>query len=221
MNVFIIIPAYNESQQIKSVIDDLKSHGFDNIVVVDDGSQDNTADIVRAQGVTVVSHFINRGMGAALQTGNEYALLIKADILVHFDADGQMQASDIDSLLAPIKAGQADIVLGSRFLGTTVKMPITKKFLILPVSRVINFIFTGVWLTDAHNGMRALSRLAASQIVIRQDHMAHNSEIVEQIRKLRLKFKETPVNIVYNEYGQSILGGIKIIRDLLIGKFIR
>lgn len=221
MDTFIVIPAYNESQHIKSVIDDLKGHGFHNIVVVDDGSEDNTVEIVQTQGVMLVKHFINRGMGAALQTGNEYALGRGADIIVHFDADRQMRAGDIASLIVPIKSGQADIVLGSRFLGTTQKMPLTKKFLILPVSKVVNFLFTGIWLTDVHNGLRALSRMSASKIIIRQDRMAHNSEIIEQIRKLELRFKEGPVHIVYNEYGQSIWGGLKIIRDLLIGKFIR
>lgn len=221
MKIFIVIPAYNESKRIKSVIDDLLSNRFNNIVVVDDGSKDNTADIARAQGVKVVKHFINRGMGAALQTGNEYALQMNADIIVHFDADGQMQAKDISQIIAPISIGKADVVLGSRFLGGSSQIPFSKRFFILPVSRIINLIFTGIWLTDAHNGFRALSRQAAGQIVIRQDRMAHNSEIIEQTRKLKLRYQEISVNIVYHEYGQSILGGIKIIRDLLIGKFIR
>ncbi len=86
---------------------------------------------------------------------------------------------------------------------------------------MINFFFTGLWLSDAHNGFRALSRSALSQIYISHDGMAHNSEIVEQVRKKRLSFCEVPVTIIYHRYGQSIAGGIKIVRDLILGKILK
>ncbi len=221
MKIFIVVPAFNESKHITAVIDDLQRHGYNNIVVVDDGSTDNTAALARQRGVVVLRHLVNRGMGAALQTGNTYALQQGADIVVHFDGDGQMQAKDIAKVVAPIIAGEVEVVFGSRFLDNTSQIPWSKKHLLLPVSRVINFFFTGLWLSDAHNGFRALSRSALSQIYISYDGMAHNSEIVEQVRKKRLSFCEVPVTIIYHRYGQSIAGGIKIVRDLILGKILK
>jgi len=221
MKVFIVIPAYNEENSITKVLSDLQSYNFSNVVVVDDGSEDKTALAVRQTTACLLIHGINRGMGAALETGNQYALSQGADIIVHFDADGQMQAKDINFLIEPILKNEADICLGSRFLSTNDEMPWSKKYMIHPISRIINYLFTRVWLTDAHNGFRALSRQAASKINISQDRMAHNTEIVEKIRKFNLRYREIPVTIKYFEYGQSLAGGFKVLKDLILGKLIR
>jgi len=221
MKVFIVIPAYNEENSIIKVLSDLHAHNFSNIVVVDDGSEDKTALVVRQTTARLLLHGINRGMGAALETGNQYALAQGAEIIVHFDADGQMQAKDINSLIAPILKNEVDVCLGSRFLSKNEEMPWSKKYVIHPISRVINYLFTRVWLTDAHNGFRALSRQAASKIYISQDRMAHNTEIVEKIRKFNLRYCEVPVTIKYFEYGQSLAGGFKVLKDLILGKLIR
>ncbi len=221
MKIYIVIPAYNEADHIKKVITDLHNHNYHHIVVVDDGSIDDTATQAQVNNVVVLKHIINRGMGAALQTGNSFALADAADIVVHFDADGQMQASDIQAMIQPIVQGQVDVTLGTRFLSWQKDMPWTKKYLIHPLAKIINYWFTRLWLTDAHNGFRALSRRAARQITITQDRMAHNTEIVEKIKKFNFKFQEIPVTIRYYEYGQNISGGFKIIRDLLLGKLIR
>lgn len=221
MKVFIVIPAYNEESSIIKVLSDLQAHNFSNIVVVDDGSEDKTAFTVRQSTAHLLLHGINRGMGAALETGNQYALAHGAEIIVHFDADGQMQAKDINSLIDPILKNEVDVCLGSRFLSKNDEMPWSKKYVIHPISRVINYLFTRVWLTDAHNGFRALSRQAASKIHISQDRMAHNTEIVEKIRKFNLRYYEVPVTIKYFEYGQSLAGGFKVLKDLILGKLIR
>lgn len=221
MKIYIVIPAFNEAQHINKVIKDLKDNGYENIVVVDDGSVDQTYKQVKDTQVQVLQHVVNRGMGAALQTGNSFALLQGAEVIVHFDADGQMLASDIKAMVEPLINSQVDVTLGSRFLSARDEMPWSKKYLIQPLAKIINYFFTRLWLTDAHNGFRALSASAAEKIQITQDRMAHNTEIVEKIKKYNLKYKEIPVTIKYFEYGQSIGGGFKILRDLLLGKLIR
>lgn len=219
--MFIIIPAYNEGKEITEVIKNLVVlYPEAKIVVVDDGSGDGTAEVARQAGAIVLKHLINRGQGAALATGTEYALANGAEIIVHFDADGQFEAKDVAVLVEPIKNGRAEVVLGSRFLGRNNDIPFFKKYFILPLARVVNFLFTGLWLSDAHNGLRALSRHAAKSITIEQDRMAHNSEIIAQLKKNNLKFVEMPVMVKYHRYGQGLAGGIKIIKDLILQKII-
>lgn len=218
-NTWIIIPAYNEQKNIKFVIKELLEV-TSNIVVVNDFSQDQTKEIVSKLPVYLLNHTINRGQGASLQTGTEFALLKGAQIIVHFDGDGQMQIKDIPRMIEPIQNNNAEIVYGSRFLSSESNIPLTKKFLILKPGIYFNWLFTGVKLTDAHNGFRALSRSAAQKIKISQDKMAHATEILEQTRVHNLKYTEVPVEIVYNEYGQGLKGGVRIIIDLLKSRLL-
>lgn len=218
--MFVVIPAYNEEKTVAPVVRGIfVANPGAQVVVVDDGSSDKTARLAQESGAVVLQHAINRGQGAALQTGNDYALRLGARIIVHFDADGQFEPQEIASLVAPIENGEVEVVLGSRFLKNN-RMPWSKKYLLLPLARLVNFIFTGLWLTDAHNGFRAMSRRAAEAIKISQDRMAHNSEITRQIKQNHLSFAESPVTVRYHRYGQGIGGGFKIIKDLLFGKFI-
>src|SRR3989344_6321778 len=130
MDPLIIIPAFNEEKAISKVILDLKSNKYNNILVVDDGSKDKTAEIAKKHNVKVIRHFINRGQGAALQTGTEYALENGAEIIVHFDADGQFLAEDIKDIIAPLKEGY-DIALGSRFLNKRpINIPLQRKIIL-------------------------------------------------------------------------------------------
>lgn len=219
--MFVIIPAHNEERNIAEVIRNLVAEHFEaKIVVVDDGSEDSTAEMAQKAGATVLRHLINRGQGAALATGTEYALAQGASTIVHFDADGQFEARDVAALVEPIKSGRVEVVLGSRFLSRANHIPFSKKYLILPLARVVNFLFTGLWLSDAHNGLRALSRRAAESIKIEQDRMAHNSEIIAQVKKNNLSFVEMPVMVKYHRYGQGLAGGFKIIKDLIFQKII-
>jgi len=221
MNVFIVIPAYNEEKHISAVITALKQK-FANIIVIDDCSTDSTKKILQTLPVIFAQHTINLGQGAALQTGNEIALLHNADIIVHFDADGQHRIDQIDKLIQPIINGQADIVFGSRYLGSASEkklIPWSKRVIILPIAKIVNWIITGLKLSDAHNGYRALSRNAAQKIKIYQNRMAHNSEITRQTKKLHLRFTEVPTQVDYSEYGQGIGGGFKILKDILFKNF--
>ncbi len=216
MKVFVVIPSYNEAQNIGAVLESLKNYDYQ-VVVVNDGSSDQTVEIARSHGVTVLSHEINRGQGAALYTGTLYALARGADAIVHFDADGQFLATEIERVIAPIINGQADIVFGSKFLQAN-HIPLLKKFFIIKPAILLNNILTGIKLSDVHNGFRAMNRLAASQIEIRQDAMAHASEIVAQTKKWHLRYQEVPVTIIYREFGQGFAGGLQILIDWFIKK---
>jgi len=219
-NVWIIIPAYNEANNISRVLESLLKQ-TKNIVVIDDCSQDQTIALVKKYPVYLVKHQINRGQGAALQTGHDFALKKGAEIVVHFDADGQMQVKDIPKIIEPIIKEQVDVVFGSRFLGAKSKIPWTKKYLILKPAIIFNWLMTGIKLSDVHNGFRALSAKALKKIRFQQDRMAHATEILELIRQADLKYTEVPVEIIYNQYGQGMVGGLKIIRDLILAKILK
>ncbi|MFA5771059.1 MAG: glycosyltransferase family 2 protein [Patescibacteria group bacterium] len=216
--IFIVLPAYNEEQKIGRVIRDLFEHGFSNVVVVDDGSSDSTISESTAAGAIVLSHVINRGQGAALQTGNEFALHSGAQIIVHFDADGQFNVKDIDVGIKKLTEENLDIIFGSRFLDNRSQIPFFKKYFILPLSRIINNWITKLNLSDVHNGFRIMHRRAAEKIYITQDQMAHNSEIPRLVKEHNLKYGELPVEVFYFENGQGVSGGFKILWDLLIAK---
>ena len=220
MNISIVIPAYNEEKTIAKVINNLKKEGYSNIIVVDDGSKDRTYKIIKESNATALRHIINRGQGASLQTGISYALLNNADIIVHFDADGQHNAKEIKNLINPILQNKTEVCLGSRFL-TKQNIPLSKRIVLKGAILIIWFMY-GIKLTDAHNGFRAFSRNAAKKVKITSDKMEHASEIVEEIKKNKIKYKEIPVTINYtkysNEKGQKISNSIKILIKMILKK---
>lgn len=221
--IFIVIAAYNEEKSIVKVIKNLKSHGYKNIVIVDDGSSDQTYNLIDKQGVFALKHPINRGQGASLKTGIDFALLKGADIIVTFDADGQHHAEDIKKLVDPVLKGKCDAALGSRFLRKDSNTPPIRKILIKVGILVVWFLY-GMKLTDSHNGFRALSRFAAQKIDITSDRMEHASQIVEEINKNKIKYKEIPVTITYTDYskqkGQSNFNSVKIGLRMLFRKLM-
>lgn len=224
--IFCIIPAYNEEDNISSVIKSVGKY-VGEVIVVDDGSSDQTGRIAQAERVVVLRHIINRGQGAALETGDQYARKKQADIVVHFDADGQFSPDEIDRVIAPIKNGQADIVFGSRFLGQANNMPWLKKQVIFPLARIISKLFWRVNLSDPQSGFRAFNKKILDRLRIENDGSAHCSEIIIKAFALNMKIKEVPITVSYNNFGQSIfggkgrgMGGVQIIRDLIISKII-
>jgi len=215
-----IVPAYNEEKTIGSVVRSLFDH-VDKVVVVDDCSSDNTSNAAREAGAHVISHKINLGQGAALETGHEYARNIDADYVLHFDGDGQFDVVDIESALQELKSKKADILFGSRFLDNRSNIPWFKKYIILPIGRIVNSIFGSIPVRDSQNGFRILSKNALEKIHITQNRMAHATEILSLTKKYNLSFVEFPVKVVYREYGQGLGGGFHILRDLIFGKFVR
>jgi glycosyltransferase involved in cell wall biosynthesis len=218
MKITCVIPAYNESKNINKVLDKV-SPLVDEVIVVDDCSADNTYELVKLTKAIALRHPINRGQGAALQTGDEYALAHGADIIVHFDADDQFKAEEIKDLIVPIINGQADAVFGSRFLGSA-NFPFTKRVIIMPLARLINRLF-GIKMSDPQSGFRALNRTTLEKIKIENRGMAHCSEILYKTFKTKARVIEVPITVTYHEFGQSFGGGFKIIKDLLIHNFIK
>jgi glycosyltransferase involved in cell wall biosynthesis len=222
--VFVVVPAYNEEATIATVVDELLSHHF-SVVVVDDGSTNSLEVPLSGRSVYLLRHAVNLGQGAALQTGIKYALQNGAVYIVTFDADGQHKVSGVHDLFNVMNESDADIVLGSRFLQSPAsQVPFWRRQL-LQVARWINFLFTGLYLTDAHNGLRLMNRRAAEQIVLQQNGMAHATEILWQIKIHRLRYKEAPVQVLYTDYsirkGQNGWSGFRIVLDLLLHKLFR
>jgi len=219
--VFVILPAFNEQAALRSTVSSLLTTGH-TIVVVDDGSAEKQSDVLQGLPVHYLHHSINLGQGAALQTGASYALKMNADLIVHFDSDGQHQSENIQTLLQPLLENKCDITFGSRFLDKTNNKPPFSKTVVLHLARMLNFFLTGLLLTDAHNGLRAMNRNAAEKIILRENRMAHASEILFLVKKNKLKFKEVPVEIRYSDYstqkGQSSWNSIRIFFDLLLHK---
>lgn len=220
---WVVVPAYNEARVVGEVVRDLRAE-YPNIVVVDDCSRDETGREALAAGAVVLRHPINLGQGAALQTGIRFALESGAQWIVTFDSDGQHRVQDIEVLVQRQQVTKADLVVGSRFLGRTENIPRSRRWLLKMAVRFTN-LTSGVHLTDAHNGLRLFTRKAAAQIQIRQNRMAHASEVIAQAGELRLNVAEAPVTIVYTEYslakGQKMSNAVNILVELLIDRLSR
>ena len=216
---WLVVPLYNEATVIGQVIDDAKGT-FANIVCVDDGSSDGSAAIARKHGARVIEHPFNLGQGAALQTGMEFVRRqTNARYIVTFDADGQHSVADAAAMVDRARADDLAIIFGSRFLDDATQVGWSKK-LVLKTAAAVTKQRTGLDLTDAHNGLRLLRRDALQQVALRQDGMAHASEIVSQLAGTGLPWAEMPVHIAYTDYskakGQSLLNSVNILVDLVM-----
>ncbi len=224
MNTWVIIPAKNEAHNIKIVVDSLMGK-VDKVVVVDDGSSDDTSKLATLAGAIVLRHLVNRGYGAALVTGSDYAVSCGADVVIHFDADGQFEANDISRLVGALQLGVPSVALGSRFLGKVIDMP-KLRYLTLKLAIIFTWIFSGIKLTDAHNGFRAFTSSAWQKFNFRQDLMAFSSEVIDEIKRCNVPWVEVPVTVRYTESSlkgskQGKWPAAKIVRDLFFGRFVR
>lgn len=222
-SIWIVIAAFNEAAVIGPIISDVVRRNY-RVVVIDDGSQDATGQIALAAGATVVTHPVNFGQGAALQTGIKFALQRDASYIVTFDADGQHRPSDIPRLINALTDSTAAYALGSRFLGSSHGMPFGRR-LLLQAAIWFTRAVTGLRLSDTHNGLRAMTREGASRISLRQNRMAHASELLEQIAASGLPYVEVPVTIDYTRYslakGQGLADSVTILFDLSVQKLHR
>ncbi len=222
-NVWVAIAAYHEVEVVADVVAGIKRAGY-RLVVVDDGSTDGTAAAAEKAGACVVRHPINLGQGAALQTGIDFALAQSADVIVTFDADGQHRASEIARLVNALKEQGADFALGSRFLGGSVGMLASRRWL-LRAATLFTRMSTGMRLSDTHNGLRAMTRRGVKKIHLRQNRMAHASEILHQIADSKLKYVEVPITITYTAYsrakGQKLGDFLAILIDLFARRLQR
>lgn len=211
-DTYVVIAAFNEGKVIRGVVGEVVAAGYP-VVVVDDGSSDDTAAAARMAGVMVLKHVINRGQGAALQTGIDYALRRGARQIVTFDADGQHAVEDLPELLAALV--NADIALGSRFLGKDVVGASSGRKAMLRTATVVSNRLSGLDLTDAHCGLRAFRATAAPKLRISQDRMAHASELLRKIKTSGLRVVEVPVTVKYTEHSKAKgQGGMQALRIL-------
>ena len=215
-DAWLIIPVYNEAPVIASVVDNAVLH-FPNVVCVDDGSRDQSADQIATTSAHLVRHPVNLGQGAAVQTGVEYARKQPgAEFFVTFDADGQHQVDDVLRMLRRLRTEAIDIVLGTRFHGDISHIPRLKRVVL---KTAIKFSPRGrrLGLSDSHNGLRAFNRKVADEMDITSNGMGHAVEIVEMIDTKGWQVAEEPVSILYTDYsvakGQSLLNGVNILFD--------
>lgn len=217
-DVWVVIPLYNEATVIAEVVEGLIPI-FPNVVCIDDGSADGSGTIARAAGARLVTHPINLGQGAALQTGFEYALERDARYVVTFDADGQHRVVDAAAMVARAREDDLAIVFGSRFLDDRTKPGILKRIVLKTAVTVTNWA-TRTKLTDAHNGLRVIRDDALRKFKLKQDRMAHGTEIVVKLGRTGLPYAEHPVEVLYTDYskakGQSLLNSVNILIDLII-----
>ena len=215
---WVVVPVYNEETVIAEVVTEIRTR-FPNVVCVDDGSRDASAERIAGTPAHLVKHPINLGQGASLQTGIDYALRQGAERVVTFDADGQHDIADAARMVKIIRSGEADVVLGSRFLDSTEPVPPLKR-LVLRTVAALSPSSRKLKLTDAHNGLRALSRPVVEELRISMNGMAHASEIVASLARSTWRITEVPVTIRYTEYsrskGQSLFNGVNILFDLSV-----
>lgn len=216
----VVVPVFNEAEVITGVVTALRRR-FQHVVCVDDGSADRSATLAAAAGATVLVHPTNLGQGAALQTGLTYGLTTGASYFVTFDADGQHRVDDALRLLDVARETGVDVVLGSRFLDDRTDVPLVRRAL-LKAAVLYTRITSGLRLTDAHNGLRVLTRDAATMLDLRQPGMAHASELLGVLARGRLRYCEAPVTVIYSEYsrskGQSSINAVNILVDLLLAR---
>ena len=218
-STWCVVPMFNESSVIGDVIKEL-GNVFVNILCVDDGSTDKSAEFARQAGANVLALPLNVGQGGALAAGfSLISLMPDAKYIITFDADGQHDPNDALSLVCHLAEMELDIVFATRFSPkNNSNVPWIKGHLLRSLARS-GSILKGSKLTDSHNGLRALTVGAATKFKLSQNGMAHASEIVSIAIRNRLKYEELPVTIRYTKYskskGQSLLNGINIITDLI------
>ncbi|WP_414468844.1 glycosyltransferase family 2 protein [Methanobacterium sp. ACI-7] len=223
-DIFVVMPAYNESKTIKKVINELKDKEL-NLVIIDDGSADETYNIakntINTSKSSIYRHVLNRGLGAALKTGIEAALKEGAEIIVTFDADGQHHPEDIIPVCKPIIEGKTDFVIGTRNFS---EMPKSKQFG-NTVMNILTRMFYGINVGDSQSGLRAFNRKAAEVIEINSRGYGVSSEIIGEMKKYGLRIGEVPIKTIYTDYsmskGTNLTVGLKILFKLIINIFRR
>jgi len=218
-SILIIIPAYNEERNIARVLSDLLARALDaDILVVNDGSSDRTREAASAFPVTVISHPVNLGYGAALQTGFHYAKNKGYGYCVQFDADGQHDASDLPRMIDAVRQGDADIVIGSRFLDRTGNMRLgPMKTAAIALFRSLIYRTTGVSVTDPTSGFKGVAREVFTHYADQRDFPSDfpDADILIRMLLRRFRIKEIPVTMRERETGVSMHSGLKPVMYML------
>lgn len=218
-DVWLVVPVFNEATVVADVIREARKT-FPNVVGVDDGSRDDSAEQIRQGGAHLVSHPVNLGQGAAIQTGIEYARAQRgARYFATFDADGQHRVEDLERMIQRLRDEEVDIVVGTRFHGQVDHIPPLKRAVLKTVV-ALSPTLRRLNLTDAHNGLRAFNKHVADGMNITLNGMGHASQIVSMIATEKWRVAEEPVTILYTEYsmakGQSLFNGVNILFDTML-----
>ena len=217
-NVYVVIPAKDEERYIDLLLDKLMDLGFENIIVVNDNSQDKTGHIAgERENVVVLDHSINLGAGAATQTGIAYAVDKKANIIVTIDADLQHHPDDLIKLIDVLIEEEHDLVIGSRFLKRN-NIPPSRIFF-NKGANIISWFLTGKYLSDSQSGLKAFNYKLAEKLDLKYDGFEFCMEIIKVANTKKLKIKEVPVNVTYTpetmNKGQGLKSGLRILSKLL------
>jgi glycosyltransferase involved in cell wall biosynthesis len=216
-SILVVIPAYNEADRILQVVKRVREQGFTNVLVVDDGSPDQTAAVAASAGARIISHPINRGPGAATETGLCYARQHQFTYVATMDGDGQHIASDLHTLLAPVVSREADLVIGNRFLKGTNYIPRHRVFY-NGIANLFTAVFARKWVSDTQSGMKAFGPKALHQLRIHMDGYEFCSEIIIKSARTGLRIQEVPITVRYSraslQKGQGLLTGIKTLGNL-------
>ncbi len=221
----IVIPAFNEARTIAEVVRGASKFA-DRVIVVDDGSRDETGILAKEAGALVVRHAVNRGVGAAIGTGIEAAVRLGADAVVTMDADGQHRPEDAGRVFDRLAKGDVEFVMGSRLKkgDEPGHMPL-HRVLLNTVGNVLTFLLFGVWVTDSQCGLRGLSHKAARTIELRTSGMESISEFIKEMKDKRWRHDEVAIKAIYTDYsmskGQNFFLGIKVALKLIFRRFIR
>tara|TARA_B000000532_G_C18872345_1_gene408977 strand:+ start:216 stop:893 length:678 start_codon:yes stop_codon:yes gene_type:complete len=217
-DIYVVVPAFNEQKVIKDIINNLLKK-FPNVIVVNDGSNDRTLEIINELDIKVLSHEINLGVGAAVQTGFDYVSKIpNAKAVITFDADGQHLVDDAVAMAKEILICDEGIIFGTRFPKHSKNIPKVKRIVLKLIARITDLV-TGVALSDAHNGLKAYKVSTIKQLELQFSSYSYESELITQVAKKKIDYKEMPTDIKYTSYsikkGQKLLNGLLIIEDLL------
>jgi len=190
------IPAYNEESNIENLVKSAKNH-VDSVVVCDDGSTDNTANIAKKAGAVVISHKINKGYGAAIITLFDYARENNADVMITVDGDGQHDPDQIPLLLNTMSQHNVDVIIGSRFLNNNIEAPGYRQRGIKIITSAANY-GTDLKVSDSQSGFRAYSKIAINAIHPTEEDMSVSTEILFKISNKGLSVAEVPITISYD-----------------------
>lgn len=217
-DVYIIIPAKDEGTRIGKVISKVQDEGFHNIIVVNDGSSDDTKVVAANLGATVLTHYVCLGAGAATQTGMDYAVRQNAKIVVTIDGDDQHCPTDIKALVQKMRMDKLDVVIGSRFLNKENEVPFIR-IIFNKIGNIFTGLLTGLFVTDSQSGFKAMHARFVKKSKINLNGYEFCTEIINLIQLNKASFAEVPIKVTYTkesrEKGQSFLNGVKMVGTLI------
>ncbi len=213
-DIYVVIPAKDEENYINQLLEELISLGFENIILVNDSSIDNTRSIAENHPrVTILDHVINLGAGAATQTGIAYAVEKKAQIIVTIDADLQHNPRNLLDLIAALEKNNADLVIGSRFTKRN-SIPKSRVFF-NKAGNLISWFLTGKYLSDSQSGLKAISHKLAKKLDMNYDGFEFCMEMIKVANATKSKIIEVPIDVIYTsetmQKGQGLTSGFKMI----------